>query len=134
MARSIAIRIRPMLHCSQILTPLQIARATIEAYPYMKDVFGIMEVVAAEVRILFNSATAGAPLEALPKCAIVVGSVYMWPSGASCISECMDSNCFPPCTSHVPMQQKCLHLNLPIVQSHCHPELKPAVMVSLEGA
>ncbi|BDA49573.1 hypothetical protein COCOBI_14-1920 [Coccomyxa sp. Obi] len=35
-------------HASDILTPLQIARATIEAYPYMKDVFGIMEVVAAE--------------------------------------------------------------------------------------
>ena len=99
----------------------------------MKDVFGIMEVVAAEVRILFNSATAGAPLEALPKCAIVVGSVYMWPSGASCISECMDSNCFPPCTSHFPMQGKYLHY--PAHRAfQCHPEIKPAVMVSLEGA
>ncbi|KAK9904958.1 hypothetical protein WJX75_006442 [Coccomyxa subellipsoidea] len=35
-------------HASDILTPLQAARATIEAYPYMQDVFGIVETIAAE--------------------------------------------------------------------------------------
>lgn len=94
-----------MMHCSQILTPLQIARATIEAYPYMKDVFGIMEAVAAEVRIVVNSAAAGAPLEVstLHYCCSVLLLVVLFtccrglPSKR--LPECMDSRAEQSCCS-----------------------------------
>lgn len=38
------------MYVTQILTPLQHARSIIEAYPYMQDVFAVIEIIAAEVR------------------------------------------------------------------------------------
>ena len=34
----------------QLLTPIQRARCTVEAHPYMVDIFGVVDAVAAEVR------------------------------------------------------------------------------------
>lgn len=82
-----------MVRSSQILTPLQIARATIEAYPYMKDVFGIMEVVAAEVRIVFNITAADAPWKASLKCAVCLLSYCTLQTVAARLNLLSENTC-----------------------------------------
>ena len=40
------------LRLLQVLTEIQRARCTVEAHPYMVDVFGVTDAIAAEVCIL----------------------------------------------------------------------------------